>query len=400
MQGEGGTPLSKLEAAVREFQAREVEPSDEDPKRMRALMDALEAEFSSMVRRVQLRGDHLIGGNITAASWIARTCGMSVPSAHDRLCVGEQLESLPMVAEALSRGEISYQAASVICHQREKLGEKSDCLDEEQWLGFARQHSIKDLNWIGDHMRYAVDPDGFDRDTEEDYGKRFLHISPMNGMYHLSGVLDPESGGALKTAIDGLAKRLGQDDKRSPKQRRVDAFTEIVYKAMDEGKLPTRNGVRPHITVTTTLEGLKGELGAAASELEPGMPISSKTVQRLACDGTLSRVLKADSVVVDVGRATRAISPAQRRALKAQHRGCCGPGCDRPINWTTPHHIEFWSRGGPNDLPNLLPLCYYHHRLVHEGGWQVVKGGDEVRFIPPDRVSARRVRGPGVRWAA
>ncbi len=367
---------------------------------MRAVVDALDGEFALEVREAKRSGDHLIAGTMTAASWISRICGMSIPAAKDRLCVGEQLESLPMVADALSRGEISYQSASVICHQREKLGEKRDCLDEEQWLGFARKHSIEELNWIGAHMRYAVDPDGFDRDTEEDYEKRFLHISPMNGMYHLSGVLDPESGAALKTAIDGLAKRLGQDDKRSPKQRRVDAFTEIVYKAMDEGKLPKRNGVRPHITVTTTLEGLKGELGAAASELEPGMPISSKTVQRLACDGTLSRVLKADSVVVDVGRATRAISPAQHRALKAQHRSCCGPGCDRPINWTTPHHIEFWSRGGPTDLPNLLPLCYYHHRLVHEGGWQVVKAGDEVRFIPPDRVMATRVRGPGVRWAA
>ena len=262
MLGEGGTPLSRLEAAVREFQARE--DRRVDPKRLRALIDALDCEFAVEVREAKRSGDHLIAGNMTVTSWISRICGMSVPAAKDRLCVGEQLESLPMVAEALSRGEISYQAASVICHQREKLGEKSDCLDEEQWLGFARKHSIEELNWIGNHMRYAVDPDGFDRDTEEDYAKRFLHISPMNGMYHLSGVLDPESGAALKTAIDGLAKRLGQDDKRSPKQRRVDAFTEIVYKAMDEGKLPKRNGVRPHITITTTLEGLKGELGAAA----------------------------------------------------------------------------------------------------------------------------------------
>jgi hypothetical protein len=219
-------------------------------------------------------------------------------------------------------------------------------------------------------------------------------------MFHISGVLDREAGAALKSAIDGVSKRRGQDDSRTPKQRRVDALTEIVHHAMDEGKLPQHNGVRPHVTVTTTLEGLKGELGAAASELEPGIAISSKTVQRLACDGTLSRVLKADSLPIDVGRATRAISPAQRRALKAHYRGCCGPGCDRPINWTTPHHIEFWSRGGPTDLPKLLPLCYYHHRLVHEGGWQVVKVGEEVRFIPPDRVSARRVRGPGIRWAA
>jgi len=169
---------------------------------------------------------------------------------------------------------------------------------------------------------------------------------------------------------------------------------------MEAGTMPRRNGVRPHINVNTTIEGLKGELGAAASELQNGMAISSKTVQRLACDGALSRILKADSVVVDVGRATRAVSPAQWRALKARHRTCAAPGCERPINWTSPHHIEFWSHGGKSNLPNLLPLCYFHHRLVHEGGMQVVRAGERVKFIPPERVVPRRVRGPGMRWAA
>src|SRR5229473_2391485 len=346
MAGEGGTPLSKLLAAIHEFQARDERRVD--AKGLRAGIDALEMEFASEVREVQRSGDHLVGGNISAASWISRICGMSVPSAADRLCVGEQLESLPRVAEALSRGEIGYQSASVICHLRDKLGEKRECLDEE--------HSVKDLRWLSAHTRYALDPDGFERDTEESYEERFLHISEMNGMYHLSGVIDPEGGAALKSAVDALAKRLGQDDGRTPKQRRADALTEIVYKALDEGKLPRRNGVRPHITVSTTLEGLKAEVGAPASELENGMPISSKTVQRL--------------------------------------------GCDRPINWTTPHHIEFWSLGGASNLPNLLPLCYYHHRLVHEGGWQVVKAGEGVKFIRPDRVIARRIRAPGMRWAA
>src|SRR4029077_8671857 len=118
MQGEGGTPLSELEAAIRGLQSCD---SEIDPKRLRAAIDALEGIFSGVVSRAKARGEHLIGGNITAASWIARTCGMSVPSAHDRLCVGEQLEALPLVAEALSSGEISYQSASVICHLREKL---------------------------------------------------------------------------------------------------------------------------------------------------------------------------------------------------------------------------------------------------------------------------------------
>jgi hypothetical protein len=311
------------------------------------------------------------------------TCTMSQGSASDRLCVGKQLESMPAIDEALCSGRIGYQSASVICHLGDKLGEKGESLDEAEWIGYAREFSIKDMNRLADHTRYVVDPDGFDQETEENYAERFLHISEMKGMFHLTGVMDPEGGAALKSAIEALAKRLDHDDTRTPKQRRADALTELTHHALEAGTMPRRNRVKPHITVTTTLEGLKGELGAAASELQTGTLVSSKTVQRLACDGTLSRVLKADSVVVDVGRATRAVSGSQWRALKARHRCCAFPGCDRPINWTQPHHVEFWARGGPSNLPNLLPLCYYHHRLVHEGGWQVVRAGQGFKFISP-----------------
>src|SRR5205807_9707555 len=157
--------------------------------------------------------------------------------------------------------------SSGIVNLLDNLGNKVSGLDEEQLIGLSRQHSIKELRWVADHMRYSLDPDGFERDCEENYEERFLHISEMNGMYHLSGVMDPEAGAALKAAVDALAKRLGQDDSRTPKQRRVDALSEIVHKALDEGKLPERNGARPHVNVNTTLEALKGELGAAASEL-------------------------------------------------------------------------------------------------------------------------------------
>jgi len=391
--------LERLESAARDFDLS-ADPDFVDPARLAAVIDRLQGALCKVVERARRRGDQLANGHYSAVSFVMSTCNLSQGPASDRLCVGKHLESMPKVAGALSDGEIGYQSVSVICHLREKLGKQAELLDEEEWIRYARENSIKSLGQLSDHMRYVIDPDGFDKDTEENYEERFLHISEMKGMYHLDGVIDPEGGAALKSAVDALAKRLGQDDVRTSKQRRADALTEIVYHAMEAGTLPRRNGARPHITVTTTLEGLKGELGAAASELQTGTPVSSKTVQRLACDGTLCRVLKADSVVVDVGRATRSASPAQWRALKARHQTCSGPGCDRPVNWTSPHHIEFWSHGGPSDLTNLLPLCYYHHRLVHEGGWQVVKAGEGVKFIPPDRVIARRNRGPGMRWAA
>jgi hypothetical protein len=383
---------------------RQIEGLDEgeiDPKELSSVVDRLQLKLCRVVDRARERGEHrAFSPNISAVSWVAEICSMSRTSAADRLCVGKQIESLPKVAEALRAGEIGYQPVAVICHLNEQLAEKGDKVVEEDWVDYARKFSVKELRDLAAITRHVVDPDGFLKDANEDFEERRLHISQTGSMFVINGVLDPEAGAALKTAIDSLSKRHAPDDERTPRQRRADALSEIVLHAMDEGKLPKRNGVRPHITVTTTLEGLKGELGVPASHLEHGMPISSVTVQRLACDGCLSRVLMADSQVIDVGRATRAISPSQKRALRARDKHCRFPGCDRPVSWTNPHHIEFWARGGPTNLPNLVSLCWFHHRCVHEGGWQVVKAAQGFRFVPPESVVMRRLRGSPVWWAA
>jgi hypothetical protein len=208
-------------------------------------------------------------------------------------------------------------------------------------------------------------------------------------MCRIDGWLEVSAGAIVKAAIDALAEPLGADDERRPPQRRPDALVELA-----------QGNARPQIAVHTTIEGLKGELGATASELEGGVAISSKTVQRLACDGVLHRVLKADSMVIDVGRAKRTAQPAQWRGLKARYRTCAWTGCDRPIGWTSAHHVEFWEHGGRTDLQKMLPLCFHHHRLVHEGDYRVVMAGQRVEFIPPDRPVMVRRRWGERRWAA
>jgi hypothetical protein len=326
---------------------------------------------------------------------------MSVTAAADRLRVGKQMEELPNVAAALSSGEIGYQSASLLCHLRDWLGDKRELFDEDEMLGHARDYSVFDLRKLCNAAKHVADPDRFFEEAEADYERRQLHISPMpDGTYAVDGVLSPECGASWITALDPLAKRRGEEDDRSRSQRMHDAHAELVHHAMDQGTLPRSNGVRPHVTVTTTLEALKGEVGVPPSDMEFGLPISSRTMERLACDCTVSRVLLAGSMVIDVGRATRVTSAPMRRALRVRDKGCRFPGCDRAVNWTSPHHIIFWGRGGPNNLPNQVLLCHFHHRLVHEGGWQVVKTGREFRFLPPERVVMRKARGPGMRWAA
>jgi hypothetical protein len=399
MLGEGGTDLDRFQEAVREFLARD--ERSVDLKSYRAVIDSLDGDFAAQTREVRKVGANRADGSASVVTWIGRICGMSSSSVADRLCVGTQLESLPKIAEALRTGEISYQSTSVLCHLRDQLGDKRDLFVEDEMLEHARNHSVASLRYLCRYARHVADPDGFFNEAEADFTLRRLDINQMgDGMYCVDAILDPEAGAALKTALDSLAKRRGPEDDRSHKQRMADSVSELVHHALDEGRLPRRNGVRPHVSLTTTIEGLKNEVGAPPADLELSLPISTRTLERITCDCTMSRVLLADSMVIDVGRATRVVSPPIRRALGKRDRGCRWPGCDRQVNWSTPHHIVAWAHGGPSNLPNLVLLCYFHHRLVHEGGWQVVKAGREFRFMPPDRVVFRRARGPGVRWAA
>jgi Domain of unknown function (DUF222) len=311
--------IGELEEAVRKFQARD--DRRVDPKRLRAVMDALDYEFAVETRDCQVTGTHLADGSAGVVTWLSRLCGMSATSVADRLCVGKQLESLPKIAEALRAGAISYQSTALLCHLRDQLGDKRDLFDEDEMLQHARDYSVGSLRYLCRVARHVADPDGFFNEAEADFTRRRLDISQMgDGMFCVDAILDPEGGAAFKTALESLAKRLGPDDERSHKQRMADSIGDLVHHALDEGRLPRRNGVKPHVTLTTTIEGLKNEVGAPPADLELSLPISTRTLERIACDCTMSRVLLADSMVIDVGRATRTVSPPMRRALGKRDR--------------------------------------------------------------------------------
>jgi hypothetical protein len=102
--------------------------------------------------------------------------------------------------------------------------------------------------------------------------------------------------------------------------------------------------------------------------------------------------LGAPTQLLDLGRATRVVGPALRRALAVRDGGCVADGCDRPVSWTDAHHLTHWLDGGATSLDNLVLLCRVHHRAVHEGGWQLHRhpGSERLILAPP----ARRHRSP------
>jgi hypothetical protein len=136
-----------------------------------------------------------------------------------------------------------------------------------------------------------------------------------------------------------------------------------------------------------TLNGDTPQDAAARCDLDGVGPVTRATLERIACDCTLTRLVMAgDSIVLDLGRATRLATPAQRKALAVRDGGCRFPGCDRPHHWCDIHHLTSWLQGGPTDLAELLLLCRRHHVLVHQLGWRITKSPNgTLEFTNPAR---------------
>ena len=105
--------------------------------------------------------------------------------------------------------------------------------------------------------------------------------------------------------------------------------------------------------------------GQAALAEDGGIRVGQEAARRIACDAaTVTMRHGPDGGVLDVGRRTRTVSPALRRALAARDGQCRFPGC--PARRCDAHHIRHWADGGETALSNLMLLCRRHHRAVHE----------------------------------
>jgi len=144
---------------------------------------------------------------------------------------------------------------------------------------------------------------------------------------------------------------------------------------------PVTSADRFQIVVHVSAETLRRD-GAIDPDdppsIEDGPALAPETVRRLACDASIvSLIESAHGEPLAIGRKTRVISPAMRRALKRRDGGCCFPGCTN-TRFVDAHHIEHWADGGATRLDNLVLLCRHHHRLIHEGGFSIERCGNAL----------------------
>jgi hypothetical protein len=312
--------------------------------------------------------------------------------AHHRVKVARQISEMPVSRAAWESGAISSRHVDVLTRVRHSAdADEYFAVFEPVLVEVAKTGRPEDVASSGQQWRDALDShldrDGANARGAKMHERRGLDFSKsLHGVGFLKGMFDVEDTEIVDTALRRFYQQHhAENDPRSPRQQRADAFVELCRQSLDR---QGRGANRPHVIVTVDAETLAGE-AVGRCETISGYRISPETARRIACDAIVQRiVVNADGVPPEMGRAERTFPPDQCRAIMVRDGGCRFPGCDQgPESCEAHHAMVFWEDGGLTDLANGLAVCRGrgHHRLIHEGGWTVAGDPDcELTFFDPD----------------
>jgi Domain of unknown function (DUF222)/HNH endonuclease len=355
-----------------------------------AHLEAATARLLDLIRAFDARGGWSNGFR-SCAAWLSWRIGLDLGAAREKVRVARALGTLPELAQALARGELSY--AKVRALTRVATPET-----EERMLGVGRAGTASHVERIVRGWR-CMDRKAEARETKRQHASRALHVhQDEDGTVVLRGRLEPEVGALLMRALAAARETLYQRargeaatrladpvaDRPTMAQQQADALALLAEAALHHELDPGAPGERYQVVVHVDATVLADPDQPGQSVLEDGPRVSAETSRRLACDA--SRVVMRhdeDGRTIEVGARTRTIPPALRRALHHRDQGCRFPGCGLPFGQG--HHVRHWAQGGPTTLSNLAMLCHRHHRAVHEEGYQVDRQPDGgLRFRRPD----------------
>lgn len=326
-----------------------------------------------LIREVDRRQAWMADGARTLADWVSARLSIRHETARALVRVARRLADLPELSSRFAAGDLSLDQVDAI--SRMATPENEHVLIEEA-LGLS--------NAALDRMaRRANAPsnqgalDGWRR--REAYLQWNLDRSQLD----FRGVLPGAEGEMFQVGLEAAADRIPPNPETGlfdPYPTRLaDGLVELVA-TTGESASTTPAQVSIHADLAALITETEG-----VSELGHGALVPNETARRLACDCAVETFVYSENVVVGVGRNSRTIPGWLRRLVFHRDASTCQfDGCHR-TKWLEVHHIVHWSRGGKTDLDNLILLCGYHHRFVHEHGWHITGDPNErVTFRRPD----------------
>lgn len=368
-------------------------------ERLRRSADAAEAHALSTLHERDAT-DRAAGH--TTSRWLAHHAGLPAGVARRRLEVANRLAALPDVDRSFTDGTIGFDHAAVFAdvvndRNRDAIAPLlPDLIAAADGTVFSR--------WRADVTALAqlLDADG-GHDPADDLARNTFTLSPSDGFllgrFELTGERALTVADTLHAVADELFHRYARDNEACPELGIPDrntllalALEEVCRRGLAVDAASTRP---PRVEATLAIHASPGrpeDPTASAVWLvrdRLGSPIPAETLPTFLCDPTFhAAVLDGLGVPVDMGRATRTVTHAQRRALTVRDGGCTFPGCEAPPAWTDAHHVRPWHQQGRTDLSNLALVCRRHHRVAHRRGWSLALDPDGwTRWTSPEGVT-------------
>ena len=330
-----------------------------------------------------------------AAGWLAHETRTRFTDARADLALAAALDhERPVLAAGMREGDVTLAQAHVIRRALDALPARvapsTVALAEAHLVAYAGEFGPKELGRLGRRILDVVAPEIAEQaeadrlaDLEKNAAERtrLTMRRQGDGTTRISGLVPDAIGTRLATYLEAFANprqqagssnaagNTGRDTggnaadpvTRLPYPRRLGQALCQFLEAVDPTRLPVHGGDATTVIVTIPLASLKAQLGAAdllGAGLVPGDDLTGDRItaaqaRRLACTAKiLPAVLGGDSLPIDLGRAKRLFTPAQRKALLIRDQTCRAEGCDTPGTWCDAHHTDPWHTGGPTDLAN------------------------------------------------
>ena len=350
-------------------------------------LNAANARFLALIAELDRRKGWAEWGVKSCAHWLNWKCGIDLGAAREKVRVALALQALPQTAESMSDGRLSYAKVRAMTRVATPA-------NESYLLNIALCGTASHVESVVRGYRRALDAEELSREAIQQRDQSLLYYTEADGSMVIRGRVPAEIGAlfvrALQAAEDSLpipkdvSAETFSDDRHHLRKRRVEALATLAESFLATGPRYLSGADRHQIVVHVDAETLtQGHAGRC--ELEQGPSIAAETTRRLSCDASVVRILEdSKGEPLDVGRRTRTIPPAIRRALNARDKGCRFPGCSFK-RYVDGHHVHHWAHGGETRLSNLVTLCRFHHRLVHEGQVEIqVLDDGAFRFIRPN----------------
>ncbi|CAN5907717.1 HNH endonuclease signature motif containing protein [soil metagenome] len=366
-----------------------------------AHIDAAIHSLLTSLRTFDEGGGWATHGARTCAEWAWRL-HWSAATAREHLRVATRLGTLPRIDDALRRGELSYSKVRAITRVATRANEEALLIDARYSTGNQLEQIVHKYASVLRRQRPTA--------REDEQRRRVSRTDLDDGMVRIDAVLHPEEAQVVWAALSRLAadklaqKHAGEDTRLAEAalakqargdstereetltgerdfERRIERWNGKVIAfsradALVEMADQVVRGIRPErspteLVVTVSADVLNGSNKDAApiASGADGTCLSIDTVRRLACDCDVVVMREnSDGKTLDVGRKTRAIPAAIWRALLKRDQTCRFPGCCNRA-YVHGHHLQPWAMGGETKLGNLLLVCSFHHRFVHEYGY-------------------------------